>query len=135
MHAAENTKSRSCLQFFEVLTGATPTVNQNFAFGTKTFFDYYPSVDMDSADDLITAFTQSGSTEFPSAYVDGRLAGDPVNTSERQCWLRPELRPIAARIRNPIIRTHTHGATIPALESILPIRLRFGSLPNTLPTA
>ena len=75
-----DTKSRSCLQFFEVLTGCHPTVNQDFAFGTKTFFDYYPSVDMDSADDLITAFTQSGSTEFPSAYVDGRLAGDPVNT-------------------------------------------------------
>jgi Abnormal spindle-like microcephaly-assoc'd, ASPM-SPD-2-Hydin len=76
-----DTTQRSCLQFFEVLTGgASPVVNQDFSFGTKNFFDYYPSVDLDSSDDLITSFSQSSSAEFPSAYVDGRLAGDPVNT-------------------------------------------------------
>ncbi len=76
-----DTTQRSCLQFFEVLTGGvSPVVNQDFSFGTKNFFDYYPSVDLDSSDDLITSFSQSSSTEFPSAYVDGRLLGDPVNT-------------------------------------------------------
>jgi hypothetical protein len=76
-----DTTQRSCLQFFEVLTsGVSPVVNQDFSFGTKNFFDYYPSVDLDSSDDLITSFSQSSSTEFPSAYVDGRLAGDSVNT-------------------------------------------------------
>jgi hypothetical protein len=72
---------RSCLQFFEVLTGgANPVLNQDFSFGTKGAYDYYPSVDLDSADDLITSFTQSSSSEFASAFVDGRLAGDPINT-------------------------------------------------------
>jgi hypothetical protein len=72
---------RSCMQFFEVLTGgASPVVNQDFSFGTKNFYDYYPSVDLDRADDLITSFSQSSSNEFPAAFVDGRLAGDPVNT-------------------------------------------------------
>ncbi len=76
-----DTTQRSCLQFFEVLTGgASPVVHQDFSFGTKNFYDYYPSVDLDSSDDLITSFSQSSSNEFPSAYVDGRLAGDPVNT-------------------------------------------------------
>ena len=76
-----DTLDRSCLQYFEVLTGgASPVVNQDFSFGTKNAYDYYPSVDLDSSDDLISSFSQSSSTEFPSAYVDGRLLGDPVNT-------------------------------------------------------
>jgi hypothetical protein len=76
-----DTITRACLQFFEVLTGgASPVVNQDFSFGTKNAYDYYPSVDLDSADDLITSFTQSSSTEFPSAFVDGRLVGDTKNT-------------------------------------------------------
>ena len=53
--------------------GASPVVDQDFAFGTKDFYDYYPSIDLDSSDDLITSFTQSSGNEFPSAYVDGRL--------------------------------------------------------------
>jgi Abnormal spindle-like microcephaly-assoc'd, ASPM-SPD-2-Hydin len=76
-----DTTARACMQFFEVLTGgASPTVNQDFSFGTQNAYDYYPSVDLDSSDDLITSFTQSSSTEFASAFVDGRLAGDTVNT-------------------------------------------------------
>lgn len=78
---AGDSTARSCMQYVEVLTGgATPTLNQDFAFGTKKFHDYYPSIDLDNFDDLITSFTQSSSSEFPSAYVDGRLATDPVNT-------------------------------------------------------
>ena len=78
---AGDSTARSCMQYVEVLTGgASPILNQDFAFGTKKFHDYYPSIDMDNFDDLITAFTQSSSSEFPSAYVDGRLATDPVNT-------------------------------------------------------
>ncbi len=73
--------TRSCLQFIEVLTGgASPTVNQDFIFGTKSFYDYYPSVELDNFDDLFTSFTQSSSTEFPSAYVDARLQTNPINT-------------------------------------------------------
>ena len=37
-----DTTQRSCLQYFEVLTGGvSPVVNQDFSFGTKNFFDYY----------------------------------------------------------------------------------------------
>ena len=76
-----DTVTRACLLFFEVLTtGATPVLQQDFSFGTRGAYDYYPSVDLDSSDDLITSFTQSSSAEFASAFVDGRLAGDPINT-------------------------------------------------------
>ena len=54
-------------------------MGRDFAFGTKGFYDYYPSIDLDSADDLITSFTQSSGAEFPSAYVDGRLATEMNN--------------------------------------------------------
>ena len=77
---SSDTIARSCLQYIEVLTsGASPSVGRDFAFGTKSFYDYYPSIDLDSADDLITSFTQSSGTEFPSAYVDGRLATEVNN--------------------------------------------------------
>ena len=75
-----DTIARSCLQYIEVLTGgASPSVGRDFAFGTEHFYDYYPSIDLDSADDLITSFTQSSGAEFPSAYVDGRLATETNN--------------------------------------------------------
>lgn len=80
--SASDPKTRSCLEYYEVLTEQettdTPVLNQNFVFGTNFAYDYYPSVDMDSSDDVITAFSQSSSTEFPSAYVAGRLAADPA---------------------------------------------------------
>jgi Abnormal spindle-like microcephaly-assoc'd, ASPM-SPD-2-Hydin len=72
---------RSCMHYLEVLTGdARLILNQDFEFGTKNAYDYYPSVDLDSSDDLITAFTQSSSGELPSAYVDARLVGDAPDT-------------------------------------------------------
>jgi hypothetical protein len=74
-----DTIARSCLQYVEVETGASPTVGRDFPFGTKGAYDYYPSIDLDSADDLITSFTQSSGAEYPSAYVDGRLATEVNN--------------------------------------------------------
>src|SRR5271154_2111800 len=75
-----DTIARSCLQYVEVMTsGASPTVGRDFAFGTKGAYNYYPSIDLDSSDDLITSFTQSSGAEFPSAYVDGRLKTEVNN--------------------------------------------------------
>jgi hypothetical protein len=74
-----DTIARSCLQYIEVETGASPIVGRDFPFGTKGAYDYYPSIDLDSADDLITSFTQSSGAEYPSAYVDGRLATEVNN--------------------------------------------------------
>ncbi|HYL60340.1 MAG TPA: choice-of-anchor D domain-containing protein [Candidatus Acidoferrales bacterium] len=70
---------RSCMRFIEVTT-ANMSVVQDFDFGTSGDYYYYPAIDLDSADNLMTAFTRSSANEFPSAYVDARLASDPANT-------------------------------------------------------
>jgi len=76
-----DTAARSCMRFIEVLTGGgVPSVNQDFNFGTKSAHDYYPSVDLDSSDNLITSFSQSSGAEFASAFLSGRLDSDPINT-------------------------------------------------------
>jgi hypothetical protein len=70
---------RSCLRYIEVLTDSL-SLNQDFDFGAKGVYDYYPSVDLDSSDNLITSFSQSSTKEFPSAFVAARLDSDPINT-------------------------------------------------------
>ena len=121
-----DTLDRSCLQYFEVLTGgASPVVNQDFSFGTKNAYDYYPSVDLDSSDDLISSFSQSSSTEFPSAYVDGRLA-------RRSSQHARNTGALSSRSRRRT--TEAVGAIIRVPASIQAIRLRFGSRRNTQPT-
>ena len=76
---AGDTKVRSCMRFIEIMT-AVPTVNQDFDFGTLGANDYYPSVDLDLSDNLITSFSQSSGAEFASAFLSGRLDSDPINT-------------------------------------------------------
>jgi hypothetical protein len=70
---------RSCMRFIEVMT-SNLSVAQDFDFGTSGDYYYYPAIDLDNADNLLTAFTRSSATEFPSAYVDARFATDPPNT-------------------------------------------------------
>ena len=130
-----DTIARSCLQYVEVETGASPTIGRDFPFGTKGAYDYYPSIDLDSADDLITSFTQSSGTEFPSAYVDGRLATEVNNVLGTPVLIEPRAPapPTTARIPSPLIQTRFRGATIPAPASIPSIKLRFGLRRNTRP--
>jgi hypothetical protein len=77
---ARDNRTRSCLRYIEVLTQSTPVLSQDFNFGAKKAYDYYPSVDLDSSDNLITSFTQSSSRKFPSAFIAARLDSDPINT-------------------------------------------------------
>ncbi|MBI3779547.1 MAG: hypothetical protein HY278_00545 [candidate division NC10 bacterium] len=74
-------KTRACLRFVEVtnLTG-TMTVNQDFNFGTTGTYSYYPAIQTDSANNLITVFSRSSALEFASVYASGRLTSDTPNT-------------------------------------------------------
>lgn len=122
--------TRSCLQFLEVLTaGATPTLNQDFIFGTKNLYDYYPSVDLDNFDDIVTSVTQSSSTEFPSAYLDGRLQTDSLDTLGTPVLIRAGAAATTVQILRPQ-PTRSRGATIQELALIPPIKLRSGLRPN-----
>jgi cell division septation protein DedD len=71
--------ARACLRYIQILTAGL-TVNQDFDFGVNATYHYYPSVDLDSSGSLVTAFSRSSSTEFPSVYINSRLPGDPANT-------------------------------------------------------
>src|SRR5216684_3087891 len=56
------------------------SVSQDFDFGTASTYYYYPAIDLDSSDSLVTAFTRSSSNEFPSVYVGSRLSSDSTNS-------------------------------------------------------
>ena len=76
---AGDSAERSCMRFIEVTT-SNMSVVQDFDFGTSGDYYYYPAIDLDSADNLMTAFTRSSANEFPSAYVDARFSTDEANT-------------------------------------------------------
>ncbi len=71
--------TRACLRFIQVLTGAM-TLNQDFNFGTAGAYYYYPAIQTDSGNNLITAFSRSSSSEFASVYASGQLTTDTSNT-------------------------------------------------------
>jgi hypothetical protein len=70
---------RACLRFIQVLTDSL-TVAQGFNFGTPQTYYYYPVIQTDSANNLITVFSRSSSVEFASVYASDRLVTDPPNT-------------------------------------------------------
>jgi hypothetical protein len=71
--------TRSCLRYIAVNT-ADMSVVQDFDFGTASTYYYYPAIELDSADDLISPFTRSSSSEFPSAYFAVQLSTDPTDS-------------------------------------------------------
>jgi hypothetical protein len=73
--------ARACMRYIEILTSSM-TVNQDFDFGTNSFYYYYPSIGLDQSDDMITAFSGSSSNSHPSAYVSSHLTSDPLNSLE-----------------------------------------------------
>jgi hypothetical protein len=64
-------------------SASSPTVSQQGvvhpASGVST---YFPAVGVDASGDLGLTYMESSSTEYVSTYVTGRLASDPVNTTE-----------------------------------------------------
>ncbi len=72
-------ETRACLRFIQVLTGAM-RIKQDFNFGNAGAYYYYPAIQTDSGNNLITVFSRSSSSEFASVYASGRLTTDPSNT-------------------------------------------------------
>jgi HYDIN/CFA65/VesB-like, Ig-like domain len=69
---------RDCLRFIQVLTD-TMEVNQDFDYGTPGTDYYYPAVAIDQSENLLSVFSRSSSSEYPSVYFASRLAGDPLD--------------------------------------------------------
>lgn len=85
-----DTTARSCLRYIEILTGSSPmTVQQDFDFGTASFYYYYPSIAIDQSDNMISAFSGSSSETHPSAYVSSQLTTDPRNSLQTPAEIAP----------------------------------------------
>jgi hypothetical protein len=70
---------RSCLHFAQVST-TTGTVSQEILFGTSGESYYYPAVEIDAGDNLVTVFNRSSTGEFASVYASGHNVTDAAGT-------------------------------------------------------
>jgi hypothetical protein len=74
-----DSSARDCLRFIEILTDSSMEVNQDFDYGTKGTDYYYPAIAIDEAENLVSVFSRSSTSEFPSLYFASRLQGDPLD--------------------------------------------------------
>lgn len=60
--------ARSCVRIISVVvSGAVPTVEQDFDLGTSRAYLYYPALALDGAGDLFVSFGESSSSIYPSS--------------------------------------------------------------------
>ena len=72
---AGDTTPRSCLKLVKVSTAAM-TVQADIDGNGPGSYMYFPAVAMDPSGNMIVAYTQSSTTQFPSVEATGGLAGD-----------------------------------------------------------
>jgi hypothetical protein len=70
---------RSCLHFAQVST-ATTTVGQEITFGKSGEYYYYPAVEIDASNNLVTVFNRSSIGEFASVYTSAHNVTDGAGT-------------------------------------------------------
>jgi hypothetical protein len=80
-------QTRSCIRLDEIDTGSLSLL-QDFDFGTKGVYQYYPALSMDSSGNLGLIFGYSNSTTYPSLGLTGQLTTDPVNSAAKTLTLR-----------------------------------------------
>ena len=73
---AGDTAVRACLRFMQVNTGTKLGIAQAFDVGAVGWYYYYPAIQVDGADNLLSAFSGSSSSTFASVYVGGQPAGE-----------------------------------------------------------
>lgn len=55
------------------------TVKQDIVLSDPVSSSFFPALTVTAAGDVALVYARSGEAEFPSAYVTGRLASDPIN--------------------------------------------------------
>ncbi len=66
---------RACLRLMQILTSGGLSLNQASDFGTVGNYYYYPAIQIDSKDTLVTVFSGSSASTYASVYASGQLAG------------------------------------------------------------
>jgi len=76
-----DTQPRSCIRLVQIdTTMSPPRVLQNFDFGSRGQYYFYPALAIDSNSDLELVYGFSNSTIYPSLAVTGQLSSDPVGS-------------------------------------------------------
>jgi len=78
---------RSCLHFVQVDT-ATMTIAQEITYGESGVDYYYPAVTTDAAGNMVSVFTRSSSSEYPSVYTGGHNSSDAPGTFQSPTIVR-----------------------------------------------
>src|SRR5207244_4532734 len=70
-------------RWYQLDTTSTPTLTQSGEINPgSSFATFFPSIDIDIADELGMTYMESSSSEFVSMYVTGRTPGDPAGTMQ-----------------------------------------------------
>jgi Fibronectin type III domain len=78
---------RSCLHFAQVDT-ATMTIAQEITYGESGIDYYYPAVTTDAGGNMVSVFTRSSSSEYPSVYTGGHQSSDAPGTFQSPTIVR-----------------------------------------------
>ena len=75
-----DTTTRSCIQMLQLnTTSSQPTILQDFVFGVKGQYYFYPELSFDGTGNMDLLFGFSNSTTYPSLALSGQAWNDPVN--------------------------------------------------------
>ena len=69
-----DTAVRACLRFMQILAAGL-TIAQSFDVGDFGTYYYYPAVQTDGSNNLVTVFSGSSATQYASVYASGQQAG------------------------------------------------------------
>jgi hypothetical protein len=75
-----DTQLRSCIRLTKINTTASPQISQDFDFGIRHQYNFYPAVSLDKNGNLIVVYGYSNATVFPSLAVTGQLVTDPAGS-------------------------------------------------------
>lgn len=71
---------RSCIRYYQLTTGTTPTVSQQYTWGYPATYYSYPGLAANNLGSLVIPFQRSASTEFMSSRYTARKNTDAINT-------------------------------------------------------
>src|SRR5260370_3504074 len=74
------TQLRSSIRLTRITTTGSPFVSQDFDFGAKRQYNFYPALRVDQNGNLLAVYGFSNATIFPSLAVTGQLATDPADS-------------------------------------------------------
>ena len=74
-----DTQLRSCIRLTKIATN-TLLVSQDFDFGARLEYSFYPALSVDNNGNLMMTYGYSNATIFPSLAITGQLTTDPMGS-------------------------------------------------------